>query len=126
MMQGLRDADTALGYMGGGGLCASASTGGGGGGTGGGGGGGGGGPPSNRNRNKQPKPPKGLKSQVSPKIKLCGAKLMDVKLWLNKVKESNLWIDCTYLQHFNLDFFGNYIFKKYLYNINTYLYIYIY
>lgn len=83
MMQGLKDADTALGYMGGGGLGASGPT------LGGGGGGGDGQPPK-PNRNRQPKAPKGLKSQVSPKIKLCGAKLMDVKLWLNKVNESNL------------------------------------
>ncbi len=34
--------------------------------------------------------PKGFKSQANTKIKLCAAKLMDVKYWLNKVNESSL------------------------------------
>ncbi len=85
MMQGLKDTDTALAYMGGGGTGANPPSG-----SNPGGNAGGGGVPPTRNRTKVPKQPKGLKSQVAPKIKLCAAKLMDVKLWLNKVKESNL------------------------------------
>ncbi len=81
MMQGLNDADSALAYMGGGGFGVSGPP------TGPGNGGNGGGGLPKPTRNKQPK---GLKSQIAPKIKLCGAKLMDVKLWLNKVKESHL------------------------------------
>lgn len=57
----------------------------GGGGEGAGGGGGGG-----ENRRPRTTKPKGLQSQIAPKIKQCSSKLMDVKCWLNKVQQSNL------------------------------------
>lgn len=47
-------------------------------------------PPPPR-REAKPAKPKGFKVLANTKIKLCAAKLMDVKYWLNKVNESSLY-----------------------------------
>lgn len=48
-------------------------------------------PPNPPKREVKPPKPKGFKVQANTKIKLCAAKLMDVKYWLNKVNESSLY-----------------------------------